>query len=374
MAQLQWKRLIGQEHIKEVLTSAFSRDTLGHAYLLCGDTGVGTFTAALELTMALHCAAEGARPCYTCSQCHRVLNFSHPDFHVVMPLSLQREHKGSDGKITDAGWEELSLRVRERVEDPYRVQEFSSRPAIPVEWIREITHTIRRGGIEEGKNIVIIDGIDMMQKESANAMLKTLEEPPEGTLLFLCTERPHAVLPTILSRCQILRFAALKPALIRSQLIGTLSIDDNDPRLDEVIHCGSLGKARLLLDHVDSEDRGIIAGFWRDIVTGDWLPLFERIDQLVSIGDYGRYENFFIQLMYGIRNAFLTNMEGTENYIMGDRSLASEFEGITSPQMAEALVQCCETAVGRLRSHVNSGLVLTNFALAVMECYHGKKQ
>ena len=374
VATLQWNRLIGQERIKEVFSSAFAHGTLGHAYLLCGETGAGTFAAALELSTALLCTSESGRPCLSCSACKKVRSYAHPDFHVVMPLALHKEHKGSDGKITEAGWEEFALRVRQRIEDPYLVPEFATHPSIPVDWVREVTHAIRRGAIEKGKNIVILDGIDLMQQESANALLKTLEEPPADTLLLLCTDRPHAVLPTIISRCQLLRFAALTPAAIRSELIARFSLQPEDPRLDNVVHTGSLGRARVLFEHIETSDLRNAREFWHLITNQDWLAICTMIETISDLGDYSRYENLFMQLLYGIRNAFFTNIEGTENYIMGDSSLSGTLAAVATPHVAEMLARHCETAISRIRARANIALVLTSFALSVMEYFNEQKQ
>lgn len=371
---MQWKRFLGQERIKEVFSSAFSGGTLGHAYMLCGDIGVGTFAAALEMAMALLCEHKEVCPCYECPSCHKVAGFAHPDFHLVMPLALQKEHKGSDGKISEAGWEELAKRVRERIGNPYAEPRHASIPLIPVDWIRELTHAIRRGSTEKGMNISIIDGIETMQKESANAMLKTLEEPPEGTVLLLCTNRLHAVLPTIVSRCQLLRFSALPPEIIRQDLSTTFSVAPDDPRITQVMYTGSIGKARRLFEAGDVQSGEDAATFWKSIVAQDWNTIFEKIDEFSSEWDFSRYDSFFEQILQGIRNAFFTNIEGTENYIIGDRGLSVVFERINSPFAAEKLTGFCESALRAVRARANSSLVMINFALAVMEFYHGKKQ
>jgi len=284
-----------------------------------------------------------------------------------MPLALKKEHKGSDNKITEAGWEEFAVRVRERMEDPYLVPEFPTLPTIPVDWVREVTHAIRRGAVEKGKNIVIIDGVDIMLQESANAMLKTLEEPPPDTLLLLCTERPHVVLPTIASRCQLLRFAGLRPDTLRSELVARYGIRNDDPRLDAVQHVGSLGRARLLLQHFDIAEERDANEFWRLIVGRDRLAVFQKIDALTEAADYRSYENLFIQLLYGIRNAFFTNIEGTENYIIGDSSLTGSLPELTTLAGAELFRGYCEKAINRIKARANAALVLADFALSVME-------
>ena len=89
MKTLKWTNLLGQERVKEMLSSAVANGTLGHAYLLCGDIGTGTFQAALELSMALLCSSDREVPCYTCEACKKVLRNAHPDFHVIMPVSLE---------------------------------------------------------------------------------------------------------------------------------------------------------------------------------------------------------------------------------------------------------------------------------------------
>ena len=373
MKQLQWNFLAGQERIKEVLSAAFAREKLGHAYLFCGETGTGTFAAALDLAMALLCRSEGRQPCGECDGCRKVLSFSHPDFHVVMPLSLQKEHKGSDGRITEEGWNEFGIRVKERIADPYLLPEFSSLPSIPVDWIREVTHAIRRGTVEKGKNIVLIDGVDRMQKESANAMLKTLEEPPEDTLMLLCTERLHTVLPTIVSRCQLLRFGALPPETVKKELIERYAFSD-DAALEKVLHTGSIGQAGRMLRQSGEDDDRYIGEFWQCLAGGNMPDVFAKIDEISGAGDYGTYEALFTGLMRGIRNSFFGTIDSSGNYILGDCLPETAVKGVQSPRPVEELVRSCENAISQIRSRANSSLVLLNFANNVMEILHGKEQ
>jgi len=215
---LKWNRLIGQERVKSVIGSALQSGTLGHAYLFCGERGTGKFAAAADLAMALLCQNAQVRPCGECPACKKVNAYSHPDFHVVMPLVLQTEHKKS-GDLSEEGWQFAAASAKQRLDDPYCPPRYSGIPGIPVDWIREeVIHGVMRGGTEGTANVVIIDGVDTMKKEPANAMLKTLEEPPPGTVMILLTDKLHAVLPTIVSRCQIIRFALLPADLVKAEL------------------------------------------------------------------------------------------------------------------------------------------------------------
>ena len=374
MPELQWRSFVGQERIKEVLGSAFENETLGHAYLLCGEVGTGTFAAAVELAMALLCGSEGARPCYSCQSCQKVQHYAHPDLHVIMPVPLQKEHKASDGKLSEEGWKFLSGCVEKRIANPYYPQNHDDMPTMPVEWIREVNHAIKRGALEGGRNIAILDGVDMMQKEAANAMLKTLEEPPPGTVMVLLTDRLHSVLPTIVSRCQILRFACLYPEIIKAEIAARFNTDNNDPRLEKVAYSGSLGQSIFLWENPLSEVAESAADFWNVCCGKDWLAVATHIDTLSRLDNYGAHEKLFEQIIHLVRNAFFDKIAGTENYIMGDRSLPLELKGVHTPDQAEAYVEFCEKAIGQIRARANISLVLINFAISVMEQLHGKKQ
>lgn len=373
MPVIQWKKFIGQERIKSVIESAFANNKMGHAYLFCGASGTGKFAAAIDLAMALLCSDPEKKPCCQCESCRKVINYSHPDLHMVMPLVFEKEHKNGN-LISDAGWSYLSSSIKGRINDPYQQQNFSGLPSIPVDWVREVNHAILRGVLEGGRNIAIIDGIDLMQKESANAMLKTLEEPPPGTVMLLLTERIQAVLPTIVSRCQILRFAYLAPEVLRSQMIARFSLKPDDPRLDELVSTGSLGQSIYLYENSDEEIIRTAVEFWKRCVGQNWLSISEMTDSLSAISNESTYEKLFVQIIRLIRNSYFKIIEGTENYIMGDRSLLVELNWINSPDQVELLVELCEKAIRQVRSRVNISLVLVNFAIAVMEIFNGQKQ
>lgn len=371
---LQWKQLIGQERIKEVLSSAFVNNTLGHAYLLCGDAGTGKFAAAFELSMALLCKSSDNRPCFTCDSCSKMLKYGYPDFHVLMPVALEKEHRSSESKLTDEGWKFIGESVKERIKNPYNLRTFSSIPSIPLDWVKEVNHAIVRGALESERNVAILDGIDHMSKESANAMLKTLEEPPSGTVMLLIAERIHAVLPTIISRCQILRFSYLSPELISDQLSKKYNLKSDDQRIQSVSYTGSLGRAIYLFDNPQESISKDAADFWALCLQQDWLQVSGMIDRLGRLDDFGAYEKFFIETMHLIRTAFFNKLRGTENYIMGNRSFEINLGDLIAPEKIENLIGICEDAIRQISARANISLVLVNFAISLMEIFNGEKQ
>jgi len=159
--------LIGQRRVEGHLRKAVDAGAVAHAYLFLGPVGAGRKTAARGLACALLCDAGG---CGTCEACRRVRNGTHPDFHVLRP-------GGVAGYVIDQ--------------------------------IREVTRDINLKPVEGAWKVYVLEDAGRLQGAPANAFLKTLEEPPAGVVVVLLADDYEDVLPTIASRCQVVRFAAI---------------------------------------------------------------------------------------------------------------------------------------------------------------------
>jgi len=382
--KLVWNRLIAQSQIKEVLSQAFNGNTLGHAYLFCGKTGTGTFQAALELGMAMLCVAGGEAPCYSCESCQKVLRHAHADFHVIVPVSLDKEHRGADGKLNADGWNLLAETALSRIGDPYVQAKYSSAPSIPVEWVKEVNHAILRGPVSGAHTVAIIDCVDIMNKESANAMLKTLEEPPAGTLIILVTSRPQTLLPTIASRCQTARLGWLPPEQIRHALDVRLGDAVSETiRLEAVKYCdGSLGRAIELCEKPSGTLTEEALRLLQECSAGDWLPLAVHVDEMVRQADYEHNERLLLHLIHLIRTHFLQKITPSGTYfdMMGaaggttgvQRPISATL--VSTPDIAARFVAACQDALSGIRVHGNASIVLVTFIISLMEIVHEQKQ
>lgn len=159
----QWLGLIGHQRIVEMLRRAMAKDSLHHAILLSGPAGVGKKTLARALAAARLCPVSPGEGCGECVTCQRVLRGTHSDFVVVGP-------SGASARISRASVQESVL-------------------------------SLQQAPHEGRAHLTAFAPADRMSVEAANALLKTLEEPRPGVMLVLITQRPHAVLPTLRSRC-----------------------------------------------------------------------------------------------------------------------------------------------------------------------------
>jgi DNA polymerase-3 subunit delta' len=216
---MSWERVRGQEAARQQFAAALGRGRLGQAYLLVGPEGVGKRLFSRELAKALLCEKPPGplRACDRCPGCAQVEAGSHPDV-----LSLQ----------TPEGKHEL-----------------------PVDSVREFCARFARKPTRGSRKIGVVEDADDFNEESANSFLKTLEEPPPGGLLLLIATDIDRQLPTILSRCQVVRFAPLSEADIAAILEGRGVGDPAKRSRLARLASGSAGRALALDDEAFWEVR-----------------------------------------------------------------------------------------------------------------------
>lgn len=185
---MRLSEIIGHDGPRTMLLQAVARDAVHHAYLFEGPDGVGKRQVAYGFAALMGCTARapGEDACGACRHCRRILAMAadpaaspHPDVLSVAP----------DGK------------------------------QIKVAQIRELLKIVPFPPIEAAYRVVIIEPADLLGDEAANALLKTLEEPPSRTRFILITNRPPALLTTIRSRCQRVRFGRLRDEELRQVLV-----------------------------------------------------------------------------------------------------------------------------------------------------------
>lgn len=194
----------------ELLQRLIAAGRHGHAYLFEGPDGVGKLTVARAFVGRLACwgaEAGQADPCGACRSCAALQRDDHPDLKVLL----------RDGAT------------------------------IKIDQVREAVQRLRYDPVVGRVKAVIIDGADQLREEAANALLKTLEEPPPATVFVLVTARPQVLLDTIRSRCQVLRFSDLPAADIAALLIAG-GADDAMAYTAAALAQGSLTQAQQLCD------------------------------------------------------------------------------------------------------------------------------
>src|SRR5262245_14371846 len=242
--------LRGQDEALGLLRAAVHSGHVGHAYLFHGPAGVGKTRAALLFAQALLCEhpSAGGDPCGTCPSCEAVLALRHPDLELLVPLPTFRTEGRTERQAEEARSEARADVLRRMATEPFFTPVFS-RPAVhSVEDLARakqfLSLTAQRDG---GAKVLIVKGAEAITGPAAHAFLKILEEPQPRRVLILCARQPKALLPTIASRCLLVRFRPLSTALI-GEALAQRGVSKPVARLIAATSQGSLGRALALLE------------------------------------------------------------------------------------------------------------------------------
>lgn len=215
--------LIDQERPLRVLTGILARGDIPHAFLLTGVDGVGKKTAAIQFSMACGCStlalftaagdvvapgrqAEAVMACGQCRSCRQILAGNHPDVICIEP----------------------------------------DRDLIKIDTIRDLLLRIAFKPHQAGRRVIIISDAQAMNREAANALLKALEEPPPQTIFFLTAGQPADLLPTVVSRCQNIRFNPVSAAGLEAVLRERCGLDPAAATAVALLADGSVARALAL--------------------------------------------------------------------------------------------------------------------------------
>jgi DNA polymerase-3 subunit delta' len=283
--------IINQERPKDILHKAIVHQRIPHAYLFSGPEGVGKEALAIELAKAVFCRSGADRPCGSCSSCRRVGNFSHPDFIFIFPMP-----KGTSPD------EEREI-LQSMSAEPYLRRKPWAAPGISIDRIREVRHVSVLKPLE-GFRVVVIADCDGMTTEAANALLKILEEPPDHMHLVLTTARPNALLPTIVSRCQEVRFGLLSDRAIENALMQRKGVSGELARLLARIAQGSYRRALEALQEDLASKRDFVVEVLRACLR-DNLTRIQMVEEIMQNYDKPMIKDILSLLLLWFRDAMV---------------------------------------------------------------------
>ncbi|MCA1574263.1 MAG: DNA polymerase III subunit delta', partial [Acidobacteria bacterium] len=279
-------QLTGNELVKDLLRRMLRSGRLPGALLFTGEEGVGKKLFAVEIARALNCRApQGVEACGKCPACVRMSRFNFP----------QSEDSDDWKKIiwTDHG--DVGMVVA-----PKRV--------LLVDQMRHIEGEANFRPFEGKARVFIVDDADKLNDASANALLKTLEEPPPTSHIILITSRPAMLLPTIRSRCQAIRFSPLTTAEIEQHLLTNKLATPAEAGLRARAGNGSIGRA-LAGDLESFKERrdAMLQVLTALAITGDHTRLLRLAEEMNEVKHKDEYE-FGLELLETlIRDALMVS-------------------------------------------------------------------
>jgi DNA polymerase-3 subunit delta' len=317
-----------------MLERALASGQTSHSYLFTGPEGVGKTTMALAFAQALLCprrAPGTTEPCGVCVACRKVVSGNHPDLLVIEPLK-----EGSKEKF----W-------------------------ITIEQLREAERLVTLAPYEGERRVVIIPRMRRIQEKTVNTLLKTLEEPPPSVTLILIATEPSEVLPTILSRCQLVSFPPIAPEAIAQALRARWSASEADAARLAGLACGSLGWA--VRAHQNSEAAKEREEALKQIASLASRPVDERMRMAAALGPDNASARRTLDLWtIWWRDVTLAASGAHRLLTSGEiRATAERIGPAIGPERARAFMATLLEATQTLDVNANPRLLLENLALDV---------
>lgn len=311
-----FSEIMGHDDIKEHLQTAIREDKPFHAYIFQGEVGCGKETMARTFAAGLQClSGERDRPCGTCASCKQTDSGNQPDI-----IWVNRE-------LSSIGVDD----IREKISGSIAIRPFSS-----------------------PYKIYIVPEADRMTEAAQNALLKTIEEPPEYGVIILLTSNISALLPTIQSRCLKLEFRPLSTVTVEKYLMDKYNVVDYRARTSAIFAQGNLGKAIRYIESEDFEEKkDKVLRILKNVQTMDVSEMLELIKEIGE--DKDNIKDYIDLMVLWYRDVLLFKATTNMNHLI----FQSEFRAISSEanqrdyEKIEEILRAFDKAKLRLKANVN---------------------
>jgi DNA polymerase-3 subunit delta' len=284
--------IFGHERVQGLIARGLERGRVPPALLFVGPSGVGKRTMALALGRALLCETRGTFPCDRCSSCLRCLKGLHPDLFLVEALTK----------------------------------------VIKIDQVRDVVREIGSTPFEGRARAFVIDDAHELTEQAANALLKSLEEPAARSHVMLVTSAAQALLPTVRSRCQLIRFGPLPSALVERYLREVAGLDAPEAALRAAAAGGSLGTALALESDAYREVRDRLVVILESAATSGPIQRMEMAQQLADQED--------VEAALGVLRGLLRDVA----------ALRAGAARLVNPDLAERLASVARGRIGEKAS------------------------
>ncbi|MDF2615910.1 MAG: holB [Sedimentibacter sp.] len=323
-----YSQVAGQEEIKTSLIKSIKSKQISHCYIFEGPKGMGKYELALIFAQSLFCSDFHEEPCNSCQDCIKMNSMNHPDLHIV-----------NQDEIT-----------------------------IKREDIDELVESVYKKPYESDKKVYIIKDAHKMTTQAANTFLKTLEEPPGDSVMILLTTNVNLLLPTIVSRCQTIKFRNISKKTIKTYLIDKFNQTEDLADLAANYSGGILNKAVNIANGKDDvlEKRKEIINLFDKIIKSDSEIIYEvenyfeenkdDIDTIITIIMLWIRDVVFVKnnMKNLIINKDFTNLAVSHSETMKDNS---------------DIIEYLQAASDNIKSNVNYKLAIDNMLLKIQEVF-----
>jgi len=346
--------VINQHKVKALLEKAIINTRIPKAYLFFGPEGTGKDALAIELGKALNCLSPNKIPCHNCDNCRLFSQLMHPDLKFVFaaPTKLKEE--------------DYLKHLREKAQNYYFRSNYTETARILIDQIRELKKTASMKLYKGKSRIFIISEADRMTTEASNSLLKLLEEPPEHLLLILTTSRLDKLLPTIISRCQLIKFSPLDEENVSQRLVES-GIESYRAKTISRLSMGNFRKATALLEEDYQTLRDQAWTFLMVSQKDDELDKIDLTNKLSVKKDRSQIKELFLLMLLWMRDIQVYRENGngsTENSLLYNADQMEKVEQLSDTfnkiDIDKTIIET-ENSIDLVDKNVYINLILINY-------------
>ena len=363
---MRFADIIGNRQVVKALSSMADSGRVAHAMLFYENDGCGALALALAYVQYLNCAnPSGGDSCGECPSCRQMSKLIHPDVYFVFPVN--KGPKTSDDKPTSESyltyWRELAVSNPYFLEsDLQRALGIESRSGlIAVAEAKSIITKLSLTSVADGYKAVIFYLPEKMNQETANRLLKMVEEPPEKTLFLFITHAPEKVLQTIFSRCQSVRVLPLSREEVVGTLVEKLAISPKEAEAKAVLSGGSVGNAMSMIGDQEDYNRymDLFSDLMNAVVSRNLAAALECGEMMSSLDSREKQKEFCTFATDCIRKIFMTrqNLQNIAGILPQEQEFYERVASKCSDGFCTKSVSNIEKVVSMIDRNVNSKIL-----------------
>ncbi|MEY3386308.1 MAG: hypothetical protein RIR53_1119 [Bacteroidota bacterium] len=313
---MQWSGIIGQHAVQEILQRCVVQNRIPQALLLCGQDGFGTMALAIEFARVVNCyqptvERHAVAACGECQSCLQARSLQHPNISLISAIPPGKLD-GSD-ELRKEWIDGLYDLARELAHNGYSPSRMEGANEIRTVQIRELSRQLSLSMTQRGRRVAIIANAEDMNVSTANAFLKTLEEPHADTTIILTSARPDRLLATIISRCQVITVPALDETTLSTALMERGNHGREDAQIAASLAQGDYIAAEAFLADDVRQIRDAAVDLLRTALRGkDFRPaLTAAVHELIGQRDRQRATAVASALLLWLRDAYTIVQAGS---------------------------------------------------------------
>ncbi|KAF0201081.1 MAG: DNA polymerase III subunit [Bacteroidetes bacterium] len=371
---MKFSDIIGREEIKERLRRSVKENRVSHAQLFLGPEGSGKLALALAYAQYINCTRRTpVDSCGECPSCTKYGKLVHPDLHFVYPVAKTKEIDDKPlSKLFITYWRDLVIK-KKAVFNQHDWHEHigleNKQGIINAEDCNEIIRTLSYKSYESEYKVVIMWMVEKLFHAAAPKILKILEEPPEKTLFILIAEKPELILPTILSRTQLVKFNRLADEELSAALIFHTSCTPEESGKIKYIADGNLTVAIKIIESGESDQLNFetFRTWMRLCFKRDFAEIFRLTNDFSKLGRENQ-KRFFNYCLKATRFCLLNRFDNTDQIRSeGDElKFIRDFSPFINPANAGLLNEAFNQAYYHIERNGTPNIIFLDLSINVM--------